>query len=257
MRKYDKNDEYDQKEVQNMNAEQWQLDLLEMNPDYTSWGPHEDYMWKAGQGWDSGQIFEDWKSFGPWQLNDLNECVNFYFSVNRKNKECEICDGNGYHKEAQDIVNGFYAHSSTNGIGWHDKITQDEVQALHDAGRLRSDFSSGKPEGYIPTAKEVNDAQRGRKGYLGHDDINRHILIQARLNRLGIQETCDECDGRGYVYTADKAHVSLTLWMLHPRKGCSRGVEVTNINQEDLPKVFAFLKEAATRNLQRFSRLPI
>lgn len=42
MRTYDKDD------AQELNAEQWQLDLLQLNPDYVSWGLHDDYMWKEG-----------------------------------------------------------------------------------------------------------------------------------------------------------------------------------------------------------------
>jgi hypothetical protein len=40
MRKYDENT------AKKLNAEQWQLDLPKLNPDYVHWGPHEDYMWK-------------------------------------------------------------------------------------------------------------------------------------------------------------------------------------------------------------------
>ncbi len=63
-------------------------------------------------------------------------------------------------------------------------------------------------------------------------------------------------EGSGYVHTAPAAHVSLTLWWLHPRKGCSRGIEITNIEQGDLPAVFAFLRQAAERNAERFSKIP-
>lgn len=256
MRKFDKSSEYDVAESEAIKAEQWQLDLLALNPDYVYWGPHEDYMWKEKGGWDSRQIFASWDEFGPWNLDELNECVNFYFSVNRENKECEVCKGDGYHKNARYVVDGFYQHSSHDGLFWHDKITQDEVQALVDAGRLR-DFTHGKPEGYVPTAAEVNQAERHpRRGFIGHDGINRSIIIRTRLNRLGIPVECDNCDGNGYVYTSDKPHVSLTLWMLHPRKGCSRGVEVNNIKQEDLPKVYAWLNKARERNNERFSKLP-
>lgn len=239
---------HDEDEAKKLNAEQWQTDLLKLNPSYVHWGPHEDYMCKEGSGWDSRVIKNNWKDF-QWQLDDLNECVNFYFSVIRDAKECPTCGGNGYHADAQNIVHYFY-----NGIAWRNKITQDEVQALIDANRL-GDFTRGKPKGYIPTADEVNAAQN-TKGYFGHDAINRWILISARLKRLGIPEKCNECLGDGSVFTAPHAHVTLTLWMLHPRKGCSRGVEVSLIEQDDLPSVFAWLRLAAERNAERFSKLP-
>ena len=88
---------------------------------------------------------------------------------------------------------------------------------------------------------------------MGHDALNRVYLIDARLKRLGLPKTCQACEGNGYTYTEPAAHVSLILWWLHPRKGCSRGIEVTRIERRDLPTVQAFLKAAAHRNAERFS----
>lgn len=42
----------------------------------------------------------------------------------------------------------------------------------------------------------------------------------------------------------------------HPRKGCSRGIEVQNVQESELPEIFAWLRQAAERNAERFSRLP-
>ena len=130
---------YDQEDAERINAEQWQLDLLKLNPEYVHWGPYEDYMIKES-GWDSRQFFDDWDSFGPWELNELNEC-KFYFSVNRKSEECKICGGNGYHSDAQEIVNTFYAHMNDSGIHWNDKITQDELDALVKEGRIKRNYT--------------------------------------------------------------------------------------------------------------------
>ncbi len=44
---------FDEDEAARLNAEPWQLALLKANPSYLGWGPHEDYMWKEGSGWDS------------------------------------------------------------------------------------------------------------------------------------------------------------------------------------------------------------
>lgn len=258
--------DFDESEVEELNAEQWQLDLLKLNPEYVHWGPHEDYMWNEGEGWQGRVIVGSWAEFGPWHLDGLNECVNFYFSVNRADEGCRSCGGNGYHPDAQKIVNSFYEHQCAS-VGlprseaWNDKITQDEVQALVDANRL-IDFTSvfipgegwkRKDQHSVPTAEEVNEWQRGR--YLGHDAINRHILIEARTKRLGIPRTCPECNGSGRIFTAPKAHASLTLWWLHPRKGCSRGIEVSRIEESDLPAIFKFLSDAADRNAERFSKI--
>jgi hypothetical protein len=251
MRKYDEDD------ARELNAKQWQLDLLKLNPEYVHWGPHEDYMWVKGDGWNSGQSFESWSDFGPWQLDDLNECVNFYFSVIRESKDCPTCQGKCWHPKAWHIADTFYPHTNPQGIGWHDHITQDEVQALLDEGRLR-DFTRDKDAGYVPTPEEVNEAQRvpGRVFHMQHDAFNRHILTKARLKRLGLPVHCDTCQGTGSVYVADEAHVELTLWMLHPRKGASRGVEIKNVEQADLPAVFRLLRQAAERNANRFASIP-
>lgn len=222
---------YDEEEIKRLNAAPWQVNLLKMNPAYLGWGPHEDYM--CGEsGWSGRQIYKTWKDFGPWGLNDLNECVNFYFSVRRDSEECDACGGNGYHPQAQRVVNSFYAHMNPQGEHWNDKITQDEFEALRGAGRL---FNFNKNV----TVEEVNAAQNMR-GMSSHDGINRSILTKTRLKRLGIPEFCDKCEGYGHVFTAPNAHVSLTLWWLHPRKGCSRGIEVEKIEESEIPEILTF-----------------
>lgn len=306
---------HDDKDAQRLNAEPWMLDLLKLNPHYVYWGPHEDYMWKEGDGWDSRKTFASWAEFGPWKLDDLNECVNFYFSVERASEDCKTCGGSGHHPDAQWITDSWYSHSSPfkrqtfgelqavavmarfgasprrlHGHGtypsdevlakygqpfrefcermrvrghWGDDITQDEVQALIDSNRLLDithDWKQGegwKPRrpAVIPTADEINAWARG-KG-LGHDSINAWICQKRRCERLGVPHQCPTCEGHGSVFTTTSAHVSLTLWWLHPRKGCSRGLEVSSIQQAELPAVFNFLREAATRNADRFGKLPL
>lgn len=234
---------YDENEAAELNAEPWQIELLKVNPDYCAWGPHEDYMWKEGSGWDSRVIVSSWPEFG-WSLDDLNECVNFYFEVSRPSIQCEACGGNGYHPGAQQVVRTFYQHSCLAGErAWKGEITQDEADALIAAGRAKAG----------ETADSINAQNRpGAQGF-GHDAINRHILIGARLSRLGLPKECPDCTGNGYVYTSDKAAVALVLWWLHPRKGCSRGIEIAGITPQDLPAIRTFLGEAAQRNAARFS----
>lgn len=289
---------HDEEEAARLNAEPWMLDLLKHNPNYMGWGPHEDYMRKSGDGWDSRQIFQTWNDFGPWQLDDLNECVNFYFSVNRKSEDCDTCSGSGTHPHSQWVSESFYRHSSPfklqtpgelqaeavmRGFGgepkralgfggypsddllkiygpafqefcermqkrghWNDDITEDEAQALIAANRAKQG----------ETAASINAQNAPGSRGMGHDAINRWILIERRCERLGLPAKCPVCDGHGHVYTEDVAHVSLTLWWLHPRKGCSRGLEIERIEHSEIPAVFAFLREAAKRNADRFSRLP-
>jgi hypothetical protein len=286
----------DEDEAKRLNAAPWQLELLAHNPDYVSWGPHEDYMWKEGDGWNSRQIFPTWKDFGPWELDDLNECVNFYFSVNRASSDCEHCGGTGAHPHAQWVSQSFYSHSSpfkrqtigemqssaimrgfgakTHSILGHGNYPSEELLASYGAefrafcermrarGHWNDDITEDEAAALIAerraepgdTAASINAAQHGRG--LGHDAINRWILVKRRCERLGLPYSCPVCEGHGSIFTEPAAHASLTLWWLHPRKGCSRGLEIEQLAEVDLPFVFAFLHEAAERNAQRFGRLP-
>lgn len=278
--RYPPSDKYDQEEVTRLNALPWQLDLLRLNPGYVSWGPHEDYMIVRGDGWNSPKTFDSWTAFGPWGLDDLNEVVNFYFEVGRDSKTCETCGGNGYHPDAQWVSESFYRHSSP--------FTQPDERE-HMAKAVMRQFSPDPAEihgrGSYPSPevlarygdafREFCEAMRDGKGFwheditpdeeqalraagrrwdgpMGHDAINRGILVERRCERLGVPRTCPTCDGHGNVFVSDAAHVNLVLWMLHPRKGCSRGIEV-RITQDDLPAVMEYLSEAAARNAQRFA----
>lgn len=245
-------EDMDEKEIAEMKAEQWQLDLLKMNPEYTSWGPHEDYMWVKGEGWNSPVLKESWEEFRDWKLNDYNECVNFYFELSRKAADCSC--GDGYAPEARMVVDSYYSHRSPTGIGWKDNITQDEYEALVQAGRIDYKVIDLEEKALL-TREEVNEQNSPGARGMGHDGINQHILIEARLKRMGLPMVCPICSGKAYNYVEDFATVNLILWMIHPRKGASRGVEIKNIKQENLTEVFSYLREAAERNMNRFSKI--
>lgn len=243
MRSYDPTDEYDTKEAARLRAEPWMLELLDINPGYTSWGPHEDYMCDKNAGWRAPMFLATWAE-RP-KLDDLNEVVNFYFSVGRKSVECNACN-TGYNPATEAIHNGFYEHLSSKAQCWRYSITQDECDALIASKRA--------PVG--STAESVNARERIGRGLDTHDAINAHILIRTRAQRLGVYGTCPKCDGHMHVFTEDSARVSLTLWILHPRKGASRGCEIARIERAELPDVFAYLREAAARNAKRFGGVP-
>ncbi len=315
MRSYDETDEDDVKEAAKLSAEPWMLAALACNPGYVHWGPHEDAMWRPGRdepketnprqedhGWSARIMLKTWPEMAKFELDDLNECVNFYFSVSRDSKPCDTCREQGLHPDALWISDSFYRHTSPftettprerqsrallDGICrtvtpdkkmgypseevlskygaeftdfcremrlygcWNERITEDEVAELVKEGRLRDHTT----DGHVPTATEVNAAQ-GR-GFMGHDAINRWILIRTRTKRYGIPDKCPTCLGEGSLFTAPAAHMSLTLWWLHPRKGASRGIEVASIEREELPAVVKFLREAAQRNADRFAKLGV
>lgn len=257
--KYLPDDAHDQADLERMNAEPWMVEQLKLNPDYLGWGPHEDYMCKEGQGWDSRIILDTWPEMARWALDELNECVNFYFEINRESEDCDC--GEGYNPETKKIADGFYSFEDRS-KAWHNKITQDEVDALIASNRLWDFWREVRPSvGWVDkdpkpvvTAEMVNAAQTGLMR--SHDAINRCILVETRARRLGVYGLCEKCEGRGFVYTAPAATLGLVLWWLHPRKGCSRGIEVKRVERNELPQVFRFLRTAAERNAERFSKIP-
>jgi hypothetical protein len=293
----DLTDKYDRNDWERLNAPEWMLAALALNPAYTSWGPGEDHMTRDGDGWDSNVERASWADF-DFNIDDLNVCADFHFEVTRDSRDCDTCGGEGYHPDARWIADSFYRHSSPftvttwqeeqaravmarfgsrgsakiaeggypdaatlarygdafrafceamrGGDGtWADKITEDEAAVLGEAGRGRLDK--------LTTAEDFNAAQRARG--IGHDAINRGILVRRRCERLGVPLHCPDCEGHGYIYTAPTARLSLVLWMLHPRKGASRGVTVKDIREEDVPAVRAWLAEAAKANAARFERV--
>ena len=255
MRNYKADDKYDVEEAARLGALPWMLSTLALNPDYNSWGPGEDYMKgpaKEGHGgWDAGIDIPSWAEF-EWGQDDLNVVANFHFEIVRNSTTCSECDGSGYHPMARSIVDSFYG-------GWGSNITLDELQALVDAGRC---WGSQRGERVKPVVDQdflnkVNNtnAHVGLGDY-HHDAINRSILIRARCDRRGIPTTCPECGGYGHVFTDEAPHMELVLWFLHPRKGCSRGVTVKNVTQDDLPSVFKYLRKARSLMMARFGRIP-
>lgn len=156
---------YDEDEIQDLNAEPWMIELLNQNPDYVFWGPHEDYMaTKNDSGWNAPIFYGNWGEFNL-RLDDLNECVNFYFELERSSVECEACDGQGVNPETLEISRSFYDFEGT-GRKWCNSITQDEADHLWNEGRLY-DFKEQ------PTAEQVNEWNQKR---MGHDAINRWML---------------------------------------------------------------------------------
>lgn len=196
-------------------------------------------------GWSGRAIIPSYKDFG-WALDDLNEVVNFYFSLNRASVTCPRCDGSGLNPESHQLAEDFYDFAGT-GRRWREKLTQDEVNLLWEQDRLW-DFKE------LPTAAQVNDWASGSR--IGHDAINRWLVVEQRARRLGVWGDCPHCVD-GEIYTEDAAHLELTLWVIHPRKGASRGVQIERIEQDELPFAIAYLRQAAERNANRFSRLPV
>ena len=248
MRKYDKEDKHDQQELKELKVEDWMVDLVNRNPTYPWWGNHEDYM-MGGKGWAQPTEFATWEEFGPWELDCMNEVVNFYFQLARENVECDVryqfpgyrqtetCGGLNHETRQLDL--DWYDFHDT-GRRWSENITQDEFDALKEGGRLW-DYDN---------VEEVNRKSSGR--HMVHDAINRWICVATRAKRLGVYGKCKKCEGNGYLYTADQGHLELQLWFLLPRKGCSKGVLIKNIDVSEIEEVKEYLQLAAKRNAERF-----
>lgn len=271
MRSYpNRRSESDMKALADLNAKPWQVELLNKNPNYVYWGNTEDSMSDNNGGWRSPQELE--KFSDRWNLDEYNELVNFYFELSRASHRCEHCNGEGLNPETKQLSDDWYDFEGT-GRKWSKNITSVEVEALVKRGRINdiTNFRGwydedldkwiawvGKEKMEVdppqyPTAEEVNIWASGR-GF-GHDAINKWICVEARAKHLGIYGKCEHCEGNGHIYDEPDAKVSLQLWFLHPRKGASRGVYIKNIEENDIPEVIAYLKEAAERNANRFSKL--
>jgi hypothetical protein len=96
-------------------------------------------------------------------------------------------------------------------------LTQEDVDALLAGGRLVNfthRFVRGagwqpiEPAPH-PTAAEVNAWSLNP---LAHDDINRHIVIQARCEREGVPSTCPTCNGHASVEKYPGQHAEAEAW---------------------------------------------
>ncbi len=245
----DEDIDFNQTEFDRYKAAPWMVAALRCNPEYCWWGPGDEYMTLRGDGWNVSRLVGSWKEFDS-QLNNLNEVVNFYFEVRRDSEDCKACFGSGYNAETYELSQTFYDSDnfSANNKRWCDDITQDELIALQEQGRLRGKDSV--------TIEQVNAANH-EWGFndLKHDAINRHILIETRAKRLGVYGKCSKCGGHGHIFTEPEAHLALVLWILHPRKGASRGVDIARVERTDLPAIREFLQLAAKRNADRFGKL--
>lgn len=203
---------------------------------YIGWSPGDDYM--GGEGWCEASKHATWADLGAEGWNqDLNLVADFYFfEGHRKCPDCQY----GYSPAAQVVEDDFYDFERR-GTRWCDKITEDEFQAL-----------KAEERAWQPTREEVNEANGdGPNRAHSHDAINRGILVAARCKRLGIKQVhCPTCDGSGDLKTGD---IGLRLWMLHPRKGASRGVTIERVSEADLPAIKAYLAQNFEAHRRHFA----
>lgn len=146
--------------------------------------------------------------------------------------------------EARAIAQTFYPHQIVPAgaspgarehgekLAWYDKLTQDEVDHLAEAGRLRyfgphydridldppyelSEFGTEIRFEWVRNATPPPDAaavNRWARQGLGHDAINRNMLIRFRCARLNITMQCATCDGHGTVEHYDGQRADADAW---------------------------------------------
>lgn len=166
-----------------------------------------------------------------WPLKKVwHGFLNPYYKESRK---CPQCDGGGLNEESALLAEAFYG-SNKYGTRWGENITQEEVGALVAEGRLM-DFThtwnatpgeGWKPKNppYMPTAEEVNALNQGsRRGFAGHDGINRWVLIETRARRLGIWGKCSKCEGEGTLWPDKTTKQRCEDWYDNERFGPPEG----------------------------------
>lgn len=116
---------------------------------------------------------------------------------------------------------------------WSHHLSQVDVDALVDGERLwdftrrprtqeqadklkadaEADGGNGhwmrEPNGYRPTAKEVNEWSLC--GF-GHDGINQSICVGARCKREGVEHYCAKCEGNGSKWPSKEAEELYEAW---------------------------------------------
>lgn len=166
-------------EIARMQAPDWMLSLLDVNPSYTGWTPGDDYMSgvKREGAWNDAIETPSKDGEDPFALDDMNVCANFYFRITRDGLDCKACNGLGYKR------------------------------------------------GIIPLEGPTSPH-------------------------------CAQCEGFGYFdKKTSKAQLDLVLWILHPRKGASRGVTVTKLSKKAAKHAIAWLGRASHENAKRFEKV--
>lgn len=101
--------------------------------------------------------------------------------------------------------------------GWLHHLSQDDVDALAEVGRLH-DFTHAwtrengwqpKEPPVAPTAAEVNEWSLSG---MGHDGINASVAISARCEREGIDDTCSTCNGHASLEKYEGQRAEAEAW---------------------------------------------
>lgn len=141
-------------------------------------------------------------------------------------KDCPDCKRSGLTEDVRQLDEDWYAFDHPE-RRWQHKLEADEVQALFDAHRIDERVLGhlGKdPKTYKKVTQDLVDfvnetAQKPGGLFLGfHDQINKHICLEARAKKLGfIQQElkeayCPRCSGNGTVYDPPEMEAKKDAW---------------------------------------------
>lgn len=147
-------------------------------------------------------------------------------------------------REAQRLADHFNS-------GWLHHLSQDDVDALVSAGRLkdlthtwsRADGKQEKDPPVTPTAAQVNEWSLS--GF-GHDAINASVAIRARCEREGSDDTCPTCKGHGGIEKYEGQRAEAEAWEpTDPPKGGGCQLWETVTEGSPISPVFATAEELA------------
>lgn len=113
-------------------------------------------------------------------------------------------------REAQRLAHHFNS-------GWLHHLSQDDVDALVAAGRLmdfthtwsRENGWQPKNPPITPTAAQVNEWSLSG---MGHDAINASVVIRARCEREGVDDTCPTCKGHASLEKYEGQRAEAEAW---------------------------------------------
>lgn len=252
--------DYDARELERLNVEPWMLSHLALNPAYCGWSPGMDNMRGVpddpeSSDWSAAMVFESWDEY-EIPINTHNVVASFYFELERDSEPCTDCpeDGGGYNAATSVFERTFYGDPNrVEGVtygayGWRYRLTEEERQLLIAERRI-------SPELTLEDLNRAPSARPAQSPAFFPDAISRHILVEHRAKQAGVYGMCPSCDGHRYIYTAPAGHLNLVLWILHPRKGASRGVTIRKLSRDDARAARAYLREAARSNAERFAQL--
>jgi len=101
---------------------------------------------------------------------------------------------------------------------WSHHLSQNDVNALIDAGRLRDLTHTWSDETrrleqfeppIVPTAEQVNEWSLFG---MGHDAINASVVIRSRCKREVVEATCPTCEGHGSVEVYPGQRAEAEAW---------------------------------------------